>query len=203
MHARTTTATSASAFRRLGDQSWHDKAACRGLEPDVADRLFFPTSRARKDIAQARALCAQCPVRRICLDAALESESFYGIRGGLTEDERRPLHHKLDYRQDGDRVAAALRGLDIHLSNAERAAVARLAYLHGFTAEQLAWTLKVSQDWATDLLRNAHNEIEDRDRYWQQADDDDEPAADAASGTTTVPGHLSQVIDRDSLSEAA
>lgn len=203
MHARTTTATPASSFRRLGDQSWHDKAACGDLEPDVADRLFFPTSRARKDIAQARALCAQCPVRRICLDAALESESFYGIRGGMTEDERRPLHHKLDYRLDGDRVAAALRGLDVHLSSTERAAVARLAYLHGFTAEQLAWTLKVSQDWATDLLRTAHNEIEDRDRYWQEAGGTDEPADDAASGTTAVPGRLGQVIDRDSLGEAA
>ncbi|MCC3771348.1 WhiB family transcriptional regulator [Streptomyces sp. UNOC14_S4] len=203
MHARTTTATPASNFRRLGDQSWHDKAACGDLEPDVADRLFFPTSRARKDIAQARALCAQCPVRRICLDAALESESFYGIRGGMTEDERRPLHHKLDYRLDGDRVAAALRGLDVHLSSTERAAVARLAYLYGFTAEQLAWTLKVSQDWATDLLRNAHNEIEDRDRYWHEAGGNDEPANDAASGTTVVPGSLSQIIDRHSLGEAA
>ncbi|MFF4534289.1 WhiB family transcriptional regulator [Streptomyces sp. NPDC001407] len=202
MHTRTT-ALPAPAFRRLGDNTWHDKAACIGLDPDVADQLFFPTPRARRDIAQAKVLCTQCPVRRICLDAALESESLYGIRGGLTETERRPLHHQLDRRLDGDRVDAALRGMDVHLSGAERAAVARLAYLHGFTAEQLAWTLKVSEDWATDLLRNAHLEIEDRDRYWDETHGQDQPTDDAACGTTTVSGHLGQAIDRNSLGEAA
>ncbi|MEU2868666.1 WhiB family transcriptional regulator [Streptomyces olivoreticuli] len=201
MHARTT-ALPAPAFRRLGDQSWHDKAACGDLEPATADRLFFPTPRARADIARAKALCAQCPIRRICLDAALESESFYGIRGGLTEAERRPLHHKLDHRLDGDRIDAALRGMDVHLSNAERAAVARLAYLNGFTAEQLAWTLKVGEDWATDLLRSAHLEVEDRDRYWDQTDGNNEPTDDTTGNTMALPG-LGQVIDRDSLGEAA
>lgn len=202
MHARTTDLP-VPAFRRLGDNSWHDKATCADLEPDVADQLFFPTPRARKDIARAKTLCAQCPVRRICLDAALESESFYGIRGGLTETERRPLHHQLDRRLDSDRVAAALRGLDIHLSSAERTAVARFAYLNGLTAEQLAWTLKVSEDWATDLLRNAHLEIEDRDRYWDETNSQDQPTGDAACATTAVSGHLGQAIDRDSLGEAA
>ncbi|MEU1821295.1 WhiB family transcriptional regulator [Streptomyces abikoensis] len=202
MHARITDLP-VPVFRRLGDNSWHDKAACGSLEPDVADQLFFPTPRARKDIARAKALCAQCPVRRICLDAALESESLYGIRGGLTETERRPLHHQLDRRLDSDRVAAALRGMDIHLSSAERTAVARLAYLSGFTAEQLARILKVSEDWATDLLRSAHLEIEDRDRYWDETHGQDEPRADIAADASVVSGRLGQVIDRDSLGEAA
>ncbi|GHF27538.1 transcriptional regulator WhiB [Streptomyces mashuensis] len=199
MHARTTTLPSTD-FRRLGDHSWHDKATCSSLDPQTADQLFFPTPRARKDIAQAKALCAQCPVRRICLDAALESESVHGIRGGLTEAERRPLHDQLARRLDRDRIAARLRGMDVHLSNAERTAVARRAYQLGFSAEQLAWTLNVSEDWATDLLRTAHLEVEERDRYWDGTKTDGRPAGAPA---TTVTEPLGAAIDRDSLGEAA
>ncbi len=70
--------------------SWPDKAACRGL--DV--QLFFgaeeeqPSERDFRE-ARAKAVCESCPVRRECLDYALENSLRYGIWGGLDEDERR------------------------------------------------------------------------------------------------------------------
>jgi len=39
----------------------------------------------------ARELCFTCPVRTACLVEALESETEFGIWGGLTERERRAL----------------------------------------------------------------------------------------------------------------
>ena len=39
----------------------------------------------------ARQVCAQCPVRQQCLEFAVSNRIVYGIWGGLTERERRPL----------------------------------------------------------------------------------------------------------------
>ena len=67
------------------EDTWQAKAACRG--PHTA--LFFPPSHfERKDDkefreAQAKAICATCPVRRPCLDYALRIREPHGIWGGL------------------------------------------------------------------------------------------------------------------------
>ncbi|WP_102508157.1 WhiB family transcriptional regulator [Sanguibacter massiliensis] len=78
--------------------AWIDDAACRGVDTEV----FFPPERIGRggghgyDARPALALCRACPVRQACLDAALDEEknapsSTYGIRGGLTQDERRQI----------------------------------------------------------------------------------------------------------------
>jgi WhiB family redox-sensing transcriptional regulator len=72
---------------------WRSRAACRGEDPE----LFFPigtTGPAVAQIAKAKQVCAQCPVREACLDFALSSGQRYGIWGGLTEDERRTLRRR-------------------------------------------------------------------------------------------------------------
>jgi WhiB family transcriptional regulator, redox-sensing transcriptional regulator len=54
--------------------------------------LFFPAGSAGPALAQvaeAKAVCARCPVRQASLRFALSTGQDYGIRGGLTEDERR------------------------------------------------------------------------------------------------------------------
>ncbi|MGI9033738.1 MAG: WhiB family transcriptional regulator [Acidimicrobiales bacterium] len=72
---------------------WQDKAACRGPQA----RVFFPPSRLeRKDERDdremhAKAICASCPVRRPCLDYALEIREPHGIWGGLNELERKAV----------------------------------------------------------------------------------------------------------------
>lgn len=65
--------------------TWHDHAACRGM--DLA--IFFP--RIGENATTAKAVCAGCPVREDCLHDALATEvktKRFGIRGGLSPVER-------------------------------------------------------------------------------------------------------------------
>ena len=66
---------------------WRSAAACRSADPD----LFFPISAsgpARQQTAEAKAICAICPVRRQCLAFAVRTGQPHGIWGGTTEEER-------------------------------------------------------------------------------------------------------------------
>jgi WhiB family redox-sensing transcriptional regulator len=74
----------------LRDDSWYRLAACRGM----ATSLFFPEhvspEPGRPDpaaVAEAKAVCARCPVRQPCLSVGVREE--HGIWGGLTVGERR------------------------------------------------------------------------------------------------------------------
>lgn len=49
---------------------------CRDGDPD----LWFAEEPA--DLERAKALCAGCPIRRACLDAALDREEPWGVWGG-------------------------------------------------------------------------------------------------------------------------
>jgi WhiB family redox-sensing transcriptional regulator len=78
------------------EATWLPAAACRSTDPE----LFFPLSESGKaldQIAEAKVICAACPVRRPCLEFALRTRS-QGIWGGLTELERhavaRPLREE-------------------------------------------------------------------------------------------------------------
>lgn len=76
----------ATAARRANGLSWRLAAACRSADPE----LFFPLSgsgRALEQIAEAKLICAGCPVRRQCLAFAMRTRP-QGIWGGLTELER-------------------------------------------------------------------------------------------------------------------
>lgn len=69
-------------------RDWRSSAACRTADPE----LFFPVSSvgpAEDDIAQAKAVCGSCGVRRQCLQFALATHQMYGVWGGTTEEERR------------------------------------------------------------------------------------------------------------------
>ncbi|MGZ8176621.1 WhiB family transcriptional regulator [Williamsia sp. SKLECPSW1] len=54
---------------------------CRVSDPD----LWFAESPA--DLEQAKALCADCPLRRACLAAALERAEPWGVWGGEILDQ--------------------------------------------------------------------------------------------------------------------
>lgn len=89
-----------------GSTFWMDRAACQSRPPGVTDEewsaVFFPPespdkfarrrqlSDAAAKYEQARAVCAQCPVRRQCLESVLDTEGAWrwGMWGGLTPDER-------------------------------------------------------------------------------------------------------------------
>ena len=69
-----------------------DGAACKGADLELFFGPFaeFETARQQRE-AKATAICAGCPVRAECLEYALDAREAYGVWGGTTEDERRPL----------------------------------------------------------------------------------------------------------------
>lgn len=69
---------------------WRDRAACR--DQDV--ELFFPVSEqgpGARQVAEAKAVCARCPVQSVCLADSVDRGIEFGVFGGMTETERRPL----------------------------------------------------------------------------------------------------------------
>lgn len=67
--------------------SWRQRAACRDVDPE----LFFPPLGDRYAAADAREVCARCPVRDACLEWAMDAGVEYGVWGGLTGHERKAL----------------------------------------------------------------------------------------------------------------
>lgn len=85
--------------------SWRERAACRDVVPD----LFFPIGTAGLalvQIAEAKAVCARCPVRDRCLRWAVDVGQVEGIWGGTTESERRARRRR-SAREGAERIGAA------------------------------------------------------------------------------------------------
>lgn len=80
-------------------RGWRDRAACLEVDPE----LFFPVGTdgpALEQTVRAKAVCARCPVRAVCLSFALVAIPE-GVAGGLSAPERRAL-------RDQRRQAAAV-----------------------------------------------------------------------------------------------
>lgn len=82
------------------EKDWREDAACRGSEGQslqerarLADAFHPPYTPRLLDLA--RVVCHHCPVKETCLEAALvdalDGRNAGGVRGGLTEEERRPM----------------------------------------------------------------------------------------------------------------
>jgi WhiB family redox-sensing transcriptional regulator len=65
--------------------AWQDSALCAQTDPEA----FFPEKGGSP--REAKRVCAGCGVRTECLDNALDNGEQFGVWGGLSEDERRPL----------------------------------------------------------------------------------------------------------------
>lgn len=71
---------------------WMDKALCR---TSGTPAHWFPDDSDTGAIAEAVAVCAECPVRADCLEDAMSVHGLrYGIWGGLTRPQRRALRRK-------------------------------------------------------------------------------------------------------------
>jgi WhiB family redox-sensing transcriptional regulator len=92
----------------LSRQGWHERAACRGEDPD----LFFPEAGDTIATRKARAICARCPVRVQCLEFALAVPEPWGTWGGKSERQRRDMRVEA---ADGPRMC----GKGLHLMTAE------------------------------------------------------------------------------------
>lgn len=187
----TTTTIGPARHRSLGDQTWQDQAVCQSTEYNPVDpEIFFPEPDETEKITAAKSLCGQCPVRRTCLDAALESGDTDGIRGGLTEEERGPLHEKLANRLDYSRVNATIAGRDVHLTKTERRAVVHAAYRQGVTEHRLAWLLKITEEHAQKLYRETRRALRNR-------------ALEQTTKTTLSPETDGEHLSRDDFGTAA
>ena len=69
----------------IGVAVWRQKAACRGVDPDI----FYPVT--DEEAEDAKAICAGCQVQEACLEWALSSREPDGVWGGATERERRRI----------------------------------------------------------------------------------------------------------------
>lgn len=83
---------------------WEAFARCRKIDPE----LFFPeqSNGGGKVVEDARSVCFRCEVRMECLDTALARREEFGIWGGATFDERRPMLGRK--RKYGSNTAARL-----------------------------------------------------------------------------------------------
>ncbi|MGW2542612.1 WhiB family transcriptional regulator [Kitasatospora sp. NPDC001574] len=110
-----------------GNQHWRLRARC--AKHPQPDNWFAPPRAAEHH--QARALCQGCPVRRQCLEDAVECRITEGIRGGLTGGE---IGRRITFRQDKPdfaRVRAVLLGQRIPLTAPEKRATVRVAQMVG------------------------------------------------------------------------
>ena len=70
---------------------------CRGLDSAVFYHPDGERGQARElRVANAKAVCAACPVARQCLEHALKAREPYGVWGGLSEEERDVLYRRMD-----------------------------------------------------------------------------------------------------------
>jgi WhiB family redox-sensing transcriptional regulator len=65
--------------------AWMDDGLCAQTDP----ALFFPESGESPRLA--RSICAECPVRDLCLAWALDHDERFGIFGGTTPAERKKI----------------------------------------------------------------------------------------------------------------
>lgn len=63
----------------LDRRDWWDDAACRDLSGGLTSMFF---SEELQDIAQAKTICAECPVLAPCLESAIERREPWGVWGG-------------------------------------------------------------------------------------------------------------------------
>jgi WhiB family redox-sensing transcriptional regulator len=64
---------------------WQDEGLCKETDPEV----FYPEKGG--SVRDGKLVCFACPVRAQCLQYALELDEKFGIWGGLSARERRPL----------------------------------------------------------------------------------------------------------------
>lgn len=70
------------------DTTWRADALCAQTDPEI----FHPEKGG--STTAAKRVCKQCPVRELCLEDSIRTGDRFGIRGGLSERERRPLIRK-------------------------------------------------------------------------------------------------------------
>lgn len=73
--------------------AWQEHGLCRSIDAGVffPPVHFEPKPEREAREAEAKAICAQCPVRVECLEWALDAEEQFGIWGGHSELDRKHI----------------------------------------------------------------------------------------------------------------
>ena len=82
---------------------WRKTGACLAADPD----LFFPVgagAASAPEASRALSLCDNCPVKRQCLDFAIQTGETNGIWGGTTPEERIRVLRGRNRRRPGGRT---------------------------------------------------------------------------------------------------
>ena len=74
----------------MSDLHWYDDAACKGLDVE----LFYAEEPGLT--SQALRVCAACPVRTACREAAMTDREAFGVWGGTLETHRRRIFRRED-----------------------------------------------------------------------------------------------------------
>lgn len=98
--------------RTDAEDDWRARGTCAGSDDP---ELWFPVGQsgpARAQEAEAKAICADCPVRQDCATWALDVGEDHGVWGGLSEDERRALRRRAHRKPSKSaRLPVAMRAL--------------------------------------------------------------------------------------------
>ncbi len=151
----TTTTVLGRGAQLVGD--WRHRAGCRDVDPEQ----FFPAADSGplydEQVAEAKAVCAGCPVRAECLAFALSVLSD-GIAGGLTPDERRQCAARTRSRRACP-AAGAGGGAPVGASRPEVAAAGRAALRAGRLVREVARefgvTERTADRWAAQVRGEA------------------------------------------------
>jgi hypothetical protein len=68
---------------------WRDRAKCKDLTPEEADKLFFPSTGGRH--SRRKVFCNGCPVKLQCRNAGIAGNEEFGLWGGETAESLRSL----------------------------------------------------------------------------------------------------------------
>lgn len=155
---------------------WRAGAACGTADPD----LFFPEPNVPAvRIAEAKAICAGCPVRQTCLDEALRTNDREAICGGLTPEEREQL---LSSRPEAELSQFQSRRVD-------NASARNIATTHG--SDLLVWLVKreMSVEEAAGRLRATRRAVYQAFRM----------LVPAAGVRATAPSAVERILEESSL----
>ena len=71
------------------DLTWQEKARCAIDDPEILNIFFNDEENGIDYTDAAKEICSECPVRRQCLQFALDTEERFGVWGGSDETTRR------------------------------------------------------------------------------------------------------------------
>lgn len=82
-----------TALATWNHADWRLQAECRSLDTAI----FFPDQDGPQfadNVADAKSICAVCPVANQCLEFAIRTRQDDGIWGGATPEERRSVRRR-------------------------------------------------------------------------------------------------------------